>query len=535
MSIAEDNIEKYLKYIEIPPNPSYIAGFIDGDGSISILKNNDSFNARISISQCRTNILSIVSHHFGGFVKLSNDEIGKKRTQYTYINRGDNLKFLVNYIKDYILIKKVQIDKLFEFLPLINKCCCSEIKEKICDIVLNANKIKIPIEINYNKLNDYYLAGFFDAEGCISIGKRKNGKFTKGPRVKITQKNNPNILTAIKDYLGYGKVDCFCWVFFGNKDNICYDFISRILEHSIVKYNQLIQLRKYLDSQVESTIIGFCDKINEERRIIYQSIFEEKHKSENIHEKLKGNIIEFNYKNFGYPLKKLQESNKKDITKKFKNSEKFIKINIKKELSEEHCKKISDSTFGKHRSITDDKIREIISEKNSGLTQNEIAEKYLISRSLVQTIFSGRLVPIDEINKRNEYIQNKTIKADRIKKLIELGYSEKESATISCAITNRDIEGKYMVNIWYFGKLRINKVKSLIKLPFTNTAPKLSIYIYKKLGLKVSESMIKNIWNRKTKLYKIDFEEEFPITFQNYIDDLIQENPTNFNLFEILN
>lgn len=301
--IAEDNREKFIKYYDNRPNPSYIAGFIDGDGSISIFKIKDGYNPRISISQCRTNILSIMVHHFGGFVQLTRNENGKNRTQFNYINRGESLKFLVNYIKDHIIIKKLQIDNLFNFLPYINKCNCKEIKEELCQIVINANKTKIPVEISSTQLNNYYLAGIFDAEGCIVIGTRPNGMFTKGPTVKITQKNNPNILVAIRDFLGYGKVSGVNWIFYGNKDDICYDFIERIIDKTIVKYNQLIELRKYLDTQEDVKLIGFCEEINNIRSTIYQNIQFEKHTSENHHVKLTGNRIEFNYPNFGKNLK----------------------------------------------------------------------------------------------------------------------------------------------------------------------------------------------------------------------------------------
>jgi len=298
-TIEEDNNIKFLKYFETIPHPSYVAGFIDGDGSISIFKIKDGYNTRISISQCRTNILSIIMHHFGGFVQLAREESGNKRAQFTYINRGNTLKKFVDYIKDSILIKKVQIDALFDFLPFVNKCNNSEIKENLYQVVINANKNKIPIEIKFNQINDFYLAGIFDAEGCIQIGMRKDGRFTKGISVKITQKNNPFLLSAIKDYLGYGKIDGVCWIFFGNKNNICYDFISRIINHSIVKYNQLEALKKFLDTQEEVKINGFCDEINKERSIIYDTIQFEKHTSENHHIKLKGNRIEFRYSNFG--------------------------------------------------------------------------------------------------------------------------------------------------------------------------------------------------------------------------------------------
>ena len=289
-NIVEDNIEKFNKYIETPPHPSYISGFIDGDGSISIMKIKDGYNPRTSIAQSRTNVLLIICHHFGGFIQQNKTESKATRAQYTYINRGKTLSKFVDYIKDHILIKKTQIDALSEFMEYYNRHNKSDIKEKLCQTVLSANKIKIPLEINSSQLNDYYLAGFFDAEGCIMIRKKKNGDLTKGVSIKITQKNNPSMLLAIQRYLGYGKIEGFNWILYGNVNNSCSDFISRIINYSIVKYNQLIEFKKFL----ETLNIGkriYDDEISNKRNKIYEMIQIEKHESENIDEI---NIIHYN-------------------------------------------------------------------------------------------------------------------------------------------------------------------------------------------------------------------------------------------------
>ena len=139
------------------------------------------YNPRTSIAQSRTNVLLIISHHFGGFIQQNKTESKATRAQYTYINRGKTLSKFVDYIKDHILIKKIQIDALSEFMEYYKKHNKSDIKEKLCQTVLSANKIKIPLEINSSQLNDYYLEGFFDAEGC----KTKNGDITKGISIKI--------------------------------------------------------------------------------------------------------------------------------------------------------------------------------------------------------------------------------------------------------------------------------------------------------------------------------------------------------------
>jgi len=108
-----------------------------------------------------------------------------------------------------------------------------------------------------------------------------------------------------------------------------------------------------------------------------------------------------------------------------------------------------------------------------------------------------------------------------------LGYSKEEAYIISGAITKRKIEGKYMVNVWFFGKIRKNQT---FDLPFKNTAKNLAQYISDKLQTDISEDMIKNIWNKKTSLYKIDFNGEIPITFDNYRENIIPDD-VFFNLF----
>jgi len=122
------------------------------------------------------------------------------------------------------------------------------------------------------------------------IRKKKNGDLTKGVSIKITQKNNPSMLLAIKQYLGYGKIEGFNWILYSNINNSCSDFISRIINYSIVKYNQLIQLQNFLETLIIKKRI-YDDEISNKRNQIYEMIQIEKHESENIDET---NIVHYN-------------------------------------------------------------------------------------------------------------------------------------------------------------------------------------------------------------------------------------------------
>ena len=62
--ISENNKMHLQRFISNPPHPSYIAGFIDGDGCIFIRKIIDGYQSGFTITQCRTNILQIIRYHF---------------------------------------------------------------------------------------------------------------------------------------------------------------------------------------------------------------------------------------------------------------------------------------------------------------------------------------------------------------------------------------------------------------------------------------------------------------------------------------
>ena len=59
------------------PHPSYIAGFIDGDGCVFIRKIIDGYQSGFTISQCRTNILQIIRCYFGGSITTSTNRNNK--------------------------------------------------------------------------------------------------------------------------------------------------------------------------------------------------------------------------------------------------------------------------------------------------------------------------------------------------------------------------------------------------------------------------------------------------------------------------
>ena len=81
MNIEEDNLVHLNRYKIEPPHPSYIAGFIDGDGCIFIRKIKDGYQSGITLTQCRTNILQVLRYHFGGSITSSKNRNNKTKNK----------------------------------------------------------------------------------------------------------------------------------------------------------------------------------------------------------------------------------------------------------------------------------------------------------------------------------------------------------------------------------------------------------------------------------------------------------------------
>ena len=218
MNIVEDNFEKLNKHKLCPPHPSYIAGFIDGDGCIFIRKIKDGYQSGISLTQCRTNILQIIRYHFGGSITSSANRNNKTqdvmdesneyydkhnvRNQYNLLIRSNEYQILLEYLRDSFVVKEKQYKCLYEFNKFTNLPNKPEEKSELFSICSKFNE-KCNIDSNnFTRLNIEYISGLFDAEGCVYISKNNFNKFY----ISIAQKNHPILLQEINKTLGFGKI-----------------------------------------------------------------------------------------------------------------------------------------------------------------------------------------------------------------------------------------------------------------------------------------------------------------------------------------
>jgi hypothetical protein len=380
-----------LYNIVVVPTPSYIAGFIDGDGCIFIRKISNGYQSGISISQSRTNILRVIGYHFGGKITKRNKEHKYKdkidnngyydknnnRNQFSLIIHSNEYEYLINYVKDYFVIKNTQINSLFDFYKLVNKPDKNDEKEKLCNICIESNKNIENRVINLKNINIEYIKGLFDAEGCIYIDKNNFNKFY----LKISQKNHPIVLYEIVKILKYGYVKSDSYLIIYNKEH-CLQFISLIKEGLIVKNNQLKAFEIFLNTNDVSL-----------KKEMYRITNEEKHKTEEFDESfskkafLQKTLSKENMNKVIKQLHQLELNKQKSENMKGENNH-----NYGKKFSEERIKKMSVSIRNAKGGISDETILKVRQLFLQGNRNKDIENLLSIPRHTVSKIKNGDLV-----------------------------------------------------------------------------------------------------------------------------------------------
>ena len=100
---------------------------------------------------------------------------------------------------------------------------------------------------------------------------------------------------------------------------------------------------------------------------------------------------------------------------------KALSLDIKRKLTNEKTEKWKASMKegnSKKRKITDEQMVEIMNQKKTAYSSKELAEKYNVSRTVVDNIWLGRILPIDESIVTEEYKELILHKRTRMKKSI---------------------------------------------------------------------------------------------------------------------
>jgi hypothetical protein len=311
--------------------------------------------------------------------------------------RSNEYELLLNYIKDYIIIKQPQVECLYEMNKLVNLPNKIEEKEKLYKTCLDLKKDKIFYNIHFSKINIEYIRGFFDAEGCIYIDGKNMNKY----KISITQKNYPDILYEIQKFFGYGFVtDEYKFVIYSKND--CLKFIQSIKNGIIVKYNQVCAFETFLTTDNKDT-----------KEEMYKICNKEKHKIEhftdlNKNDKGKERFLEsLKFRNIKQELCK-EIISKKVYREKSEKMMGFGNHNFGKRFSQETKQKMSNSIRESKGGVSDENIIQIKKLIEDGMKNCDIQKLLDIPRYTISRIKNGIIVCRNQIRDENKHIMTQT-------------------------------------------------------------------------------------------------------------------------------
>lgn len=471
-SVKEFNEEMYNKLPKL--TNSYIAGLLDGDGTI--LYDKHSLIPRIEISQCDPYAIFALYKQFGGTIISVIPKNKNARPQYKWtINKCEELLLL---LKNNCIMKSQRAEvvlKLYYELNVKKNNYNIPLLKELFESYENVKKIYTPeIEEYYkDRINEDYIAGLFDAEGCITFKTVKNSISVS---LIITQRSNPYVLKYIKSY-------------YDNKYNLNFSitlerlllysyestnkFIKTIESNILIKKDQIEcfkEVVKCRNNNIDYNRDNYADKLSNLKRHIYKIDFklEEKNKDKDIERDLK--LV---YTSGVIPIRKKKERKKKD----------YDRIS--------HIVNITMATTNSKRVISDDIIFEVKRKLESGMKQCKIIEEMQLTRDTVSKIARGILLPLSAT--KEECMEKVCKKIERKTERGKLSETDKKK-----------IDGENTA----ISKRAYNKDKCLEILNYTyeNIGKVTQTMIGEKYSL--SFTQINNLLNGKTLLYRREFDND---------------------------
>jgi len=182
---------------QIPDNwLTWFIGFVEGDGAIQTFANNT--RVRFVLTQKESNILYHVHKTLGiGYVKhFPQGTSGNKNDFYRLIVDNQSQILLLAFLFNGNLALTHRIKQLSLWINVWNK----KFGENTIIFIEKAVSIT---------LQDAWLSGFTDAEGCFNVSITSNARYALGHVIKmrfLLDQKDEAILNIIKDLFGFGKV-----------------------------------------------------------------------------------------------------------------------------------------------------------------------------------------------------------------------------------------------------------------------------------------------------------------------------------------
>ena len=286
--IQESNNQDLTKHIYTTDielsQRQYFAGAIDGDGCICFTMK----QIIISYTCCQNNtipkILKIFRKIYGGDICTEIKKNKKHKNNHKWRICGKYALPVLYDLKNYCIIKKEQASTVYNYLlTRINNS-----KENIKERKVIFDKLKymkspkylsaIKVSASNENLSDAYIAGFFDAEGCVCSPARNPTSII----IHLVQKYCTTIINAINN-----KYDIPTRVKYDKNKTVAqlsisgeygFIFIKHIYPYSIIKKKQIelaIEMRQHCKPPANN-----MNRTQEEKdkiKELHQELYNQKH------------------------------------------------------------------------------------------------------------------------------------------------------------------------------------------------------------------------------------------------------------------
>lgn len=491
----EEGINMFLQKYPVPivghPNPEWLAGFIDGDGSIDVCGNYKT--PRLSIGQCDPTPLLFIQKYYGGILRHRNNTGKNARIIFNWTLSGRAVKTIANDIKDHVIIEKRNVDALIGWISDQELALPGD---KYLDVLMSTEKKSHPSD--HHRITDAYIAGLFDAEGEASLRVAAN-KTSGSYMIDITQTGDVELLKSVQSYLKLGYVRYGRFILYSKGDIL--NFIERMFKLTIVKQKSCDAIKKHMNKELA---------LNEAVDIVQN----EKHKEITIVKDLM-DILNREGKSKAKRDNVLSDTPERQAAKKKtrqKQSEAKMgekNPNFGVERSFEHSLGIKVGVaLAKHskRKVTDEQILDIRERHKKGDKVTTIAKDYGLSHQYISDIVKGKTGRIlSEIQNKDAMKEN----LQRINEKVKL--NEEKKSTLSTQ------ELRVQNNVKARRKVKPELILTIMKYKVDNpklNAPQIHKVFEATEGL--SLAMTKNYVVGKVEMFK----DEFPlnnITYEDFV------------------
>lgn len=467
---------------DIVVNPIWLAGFVDGDGSIDVIDNK---YLRVSICQCDPIVLLKIQQVYGGSLSQKINSGTGSRHIYNLSLHCSNARKIIQDIANHVIIEKQKVDACLEYFKAYDMAD-PEMISRALDQVACKDKTSGSC---YERVCYAYIAGLFDAEGEVAIGMTEKQTAAKYA-IKVTQQLDLKLLQHICNYIGFGNVNTARLSIYAKQHVEI--FVYNVLPFTIVKRAQSLALQACLNKTLSPK--DAVEKVKlEKHKVITIAKDVRQHKN--------------NEQKSRQPPRNLTEAQRG--AQEQRNKEKSLRMtgtgnpNFQKERPKEHlihlkqgCTLARIEKIG--RKVTDEQIQEIRAAYASGTKPHDIAEKYNISRQYATNVAKGKILLKEELS--NEEL---------VTSMLEAKHKQKEIVQEAVAKGKSSKEVGYEHSIKGRRKLPVDLIIHIMRDKYNNRElmPKAATATYQQVNEKVTEAMVKKYFNGDL----VMFENEFPV------------------------